>query len=92
MKRDFGEPDIVGVVKVQQLRWEWDGHLASMTKNRVPSTLVRNDPAGRRGIGHPKMRWVDGVESHRALGISSWQSITNDRQRWNPDTPSGQSP
>ena len=82
LKRDFGEPDIVAVVKVQRLRWA--GHLARMDRNRAPSMLFRNDPEGRRGVGRPKMRWIDGVESDlRALGIRGWQSVANDRLRWN---------
>ena len=81
LKRDFGEPDIVAVVKVQRLRWA--GHLARMDRNRAPSMLLRNYPEGRRGVGRPKMRWIDGVESDlRALGIRSWQNVARDRTSW----------
>lgn len=82
MKRDFGEPEIVAVVKVQRLRWA--GHLARMDRNRAHSTLFRNDPEGQRRVGRSKMRWIDGVESDlRVLGIRGWQSVANDRIRWN---------
>src|SRR5687768_10480610 len=74
LKRDFGEPDVVAVVKVQRLRWA--GHLAHMDENRSPSMLLRNYPDGRRGIGRPKMRWIDCVEQDlRTLGIRNWQSV-----------------
>ena len=81
LKRDFGEPDIVAVVKVQRLRWA--GHLIRMEENRAPLTLFRNNPEGRRGVGRPKMRWIDGVESDlRALGIRNWQNVARDRTVW----------
>ena len=34
LKRDFGEPDLVAVVKVQRLRWA--GQLARIDRNRAP--------------------------------------------------------
>jgi len=81
LKRDFGEPDIVAVVKVQRLRWA--GHLARMDKNRAPSMVFRNDLEGRRRAGRPKMRWIDGVEQDlRALGVRNWQNTASDRRRW----------
>jgi len=81
LERDFGEPNIVAVVKVQRLGWA--GHLARMDESRAPSTLFRNIPEGRRGVGRPKMRWIDGVESDlRTLGIKSWQTVAKDRRRW----------
>ena len=61
LKRDFGEPDIVTVVKVQRFRRA--GHLIRMEENIAPLTLFRNNPEGRRGVGRRKMRWIDGVES-----------------------------
>src|ERR1700744_5423160 len=74
LKRDFGEPDIVTVVKVQRLRWV--GHLVHMEENRAPLTLFQNNPEGRREVGRPKMRWIEGVESDlRALGVRYWQSV-----------------
>jgi len=81
LARDFGEPNIVAVVKVQRLRWA--GHLVRMEETRAPSMLFRNNLEGRRGVGRPKMRWVDGVEADlRALGVKSWQSVAKDRRRW----------
>ena len=34
LRADFDEPDIVTVIKVQQLMWS--GHMADMTENRSP--------------------------------------------------------
>ena len=81
LARDFDEPNIVAVVKVQRLRWA--GHLVRMEESRAPSMLFRNNLEGRRGVGRPKTRWVDGVEADlRALGVRSWQSVARDRSRW----------
>ena len=77
LKRDFGEPDIVTVVKIQRFRWA--AHLVRLEENRASLTLFRNNPGGRRGVGRPKMRYIDGVESDpRALGMRCWQSVARD--------------
>ena len=81
LQRNYGEPDIVTVVKVQRLRWA--GHLARMNENRAPSILFRNNPDGQRGVGRPKMRWMDGVQADlRALGVINWKAAALDRERW----------
>ena len=68
LKRDFGEPDIVTVVKVQRLRRA--GHLMRMEENRAPLTLFRNNPEGRRGVGRPKINnrteWINVLEQAKA--------------------------
>jgi sorting nexin-29 len=81
LQRDFGEPDIVAVVKVQRLRWA--GHLARMETSRAPSILFRNNPGGRRGVGRPKARWTDGIQQDLdAIGITRWQEEAQDRGNW----------
>lgn len=82
LQRDFGEPNVVAIVKVQRLRWA--GHLARMQENRAPATLFRNDPGGRRGVGRPKARWVDGINQDlRAIGVRNWREAAKDRRSWN---------
>ena len=82
LQRDYGEPDIIAVVKVQRLRWA--GHLARMDTNRAPSTLFRNNPGGQRSAGRPRMRWIDGVQADLStLGVRNWTTRALDRASWN---------
>lgn len=81
LERDFAEPNIVTTVKVNRLRWA--GHVARMNTNRAPKILLNNNPDGRRGVGRPKKRWIDGVEEDlRTLKITQWQSKAQDRPAW----------
>ena len=82
LERDFAEPNIVAVVKVRWLTWA--GHLARMNDDRALATLFRNNPEGRRGVGRPRTRWIDGIENDlRANGIRNWQDAAQDRRNWN---------
>ena len=82
LAQNYGEPSIVAVVKVQRLRWA--GHLARMSVNRAPSTLFRNNPVGRRGVGRPRTRWIDGIQTDlHAMRIRNWQNEAQDRSNWN---------
>ena len=50
-------------------RLRWAGHLVRIDLNRAPRKLFENDPEGRRGVGRPKTRWIDGVQADlKALG------------------------
>ena len=74
LERDFAEPNIIAVVRVNRLRWA--GHLARMDQDRAPSKLFRNDPEGRRGVGRPKNRWIDGAQQDlRTLGVEIGQTM-----------------
>ncbi len=82
LQRDFGEPNIVAVVKVQRLRWA--GHVSRINEGRAPSALFRNNPVGQRGVVRLRARWIDGVQSDlRTLGIQNWQQQAQNRDRWN---------
>ena len=71
LEQDFGEPNIIAVVKCNRLRWA--GHLVRMDPNRAPRKLFENDPDGRRGVGRPKKRWINGVQAElKKLGKRNW--------------------
>lgn len=60
------------------------GHLMRMNETRAPIKLFNSEPAGCRGVGRPKNRWIDNVTADlKALGIQNWRSAAQDRQRWN---------
>jgi hypothetical protein len=40
-------------------------------------------PEGRRGVGRPRLRWLDDVEADiKALGIKRWIIRAHDRKEW----------
>jgi len=81
LQNDFKEPNIIATVKSNRIRWA--GHLARMEDTRAPKILYMNEPEGRRGVGRPKNRWVDGVSADlRTLQIHNWWTIAQDRSRW----------
>ena len=81
LEREYGEPNIIAIVKCNRLRWA--GHLVRMDPNRAPRKLFENDPEGRRGVGRPKTRWIDGVQADlRALNINNWKTLAQDRDAW----------
>ena len=81
LERDFAEPNIVAIVKYNRLRWA--GHVARMQENRAPRKLFERDPEGRRGVGRPKTRWIDGVQSDlRTLGVNNWKREAQNRASW----------
>jgi len=82
LERDFREPNIVAIVKWNRLKWA--GHLARMSPNRAPKKLFEKDPEGSRGVGRPKTRWIDGVQSDLSvLNIRNWKRTAQDRPTWN---------
>ena len=45
--------------------------------------LFEKDPEGSRGVGRPKTRWIDGVQSDlSALNIRNWKRTAQDRPTW----------
>jgi hypothetical protein len=42
-------------------------------------------PEGRRGVGRPRLRWLDDVEADiKALGIKRWRIRAQNRKEWLP--------
>jgi hypothetical protein len=40
-------------------------------------------PEGRRGVGRPRLRWLNDVEADiKALDIKRWRIRTQDRKEW----------
>ena len=54
-----------------------------MDPNRAPRKLFESDPDGRRGVGRPKTRWIDGVQADlKALGKRNCKTLGQDRNAW----------
>jgi hypothetical protein len=61
-------PDILTEVKIRRL--EWLGHVIRMEDTSMPKMIFNTKPEGRRGVGRPKLRWLDDVEADiKTLGI-----------------------
>jgi hypothetical protein len=57
----YKSPDIVTEIKVRRL--EWLGHVVKMEDIRLPKMVFNAKPEGRRGVGRPRLRWLDDVEA-----------------------------
>jgi hypothetical protein len=54
-----------------------------MEDNRPPKMVFNAIPEVRRGVGRPRLRWLDEVEAGiKALGIKRWGIKAQDRQEW----------
>jgi transcription termination factor 2 len=74
-------PDIVTEIKVRRL--EWLGHVVRMEDTRLPKMVFNAKPEGRRGVGRPRLRWLDDVEAYiKALGVKRWKIKAQDRKEW----------
>jgi hypothetical protein len=76
----YKSPDIVTEIKVRRL--EWLGHVVRMEDTHLPKMVFNAKPEGRRGVGRPRLRWLDDVEADiKALGIKRWGIIAQDRKQ-----------
>jgi hypothetical protein len=74
-------PDIVTEIKVRRL--ESLGHVIRMEDTCLPKMVFNGKPEGRRGVGRPRLRWLDDVEADiKALGIKRWRIRAQDRKEW----------
>jgi hypothetical protein len=58
----YKSPDIVTEIKVRRL--ERLGHVVRMEDTRLPKMVFNTKPEGRRGVGRPRLRWLDDVEAN----------------------------
>ena len=76
-------PNIICYVRAVRLRWA--GHVARMPEERLYKRYMLGRPEGRRPVGRPRLRWLDGVTRDlRQLGVGEeeWMQVAQDRRRW----------
>jgi hypothetical protein len=77
----YKSPDIVTEIKV--IRLEWLGHVVRMEDIRLPKMVFNAKPEGRRGVGRPRLGWLDDVEADiKALGVKRRRIKAQDRKEW----------
>ena len=57
--RLYDETALVTTVRITRLRWA--GHIVRMQDNLPCKKITLDKPKGRRRVGRPNFRWMDGV-------------------------------
>jgi len=72
---------LVTTVRITRLRWA--GHIVRMQDNLPCKKITLDKPDGRRRVGRPNLRWMDGVmRNAERLGVRNWKSKAKDRDGW----------
>ena len=59
-------------------------HVERMSGEDILRRIIDCKPEGRRRIGRPKLRWVDGVlQDMKKLGVKNWWTVSKDKEAWN---------
>jgi hypothetical protein len=79
--RLYDETDLVTSVRITRLRWA--GHITRMQDNLPCKKVTLDKPEGRRRVGRPNLRWMDGVtKDAKRLGVRNWRIKARDRDGW----------
>jgi hypothetical protein len=63
---------LVTTVGITRLRWA--GHIVWMQDNLPCKKITLDKPEGRRRVGRPNFRWMDGVmRDAERLGVRNWR-------------------
>ena len=77
----YDETDLVTTVRITKLRWA--GHIVRMQDNLLCKKITLDKPDGRRRVGRPNLRWMDGVmRDAEGLGVRNWKNKAKDRDGW----------
>jgi hypothetical protein len=59
-----------------------------MEDTRLPKMVFNAKPEDRRGVGRPRLRWLDGVKAGiKTLSLEIWRIKTQDRTDSKRDAP-----
>jgi hypothetical protein len=77
----YDEIDLVITIKITRLRWA--GHIVRMQDNLPCKKITLGKPEGRRRVGRPNLRWMDGVmRDAERLGVRNWKRKVKGRDGW----------
>jgi len=81
MMRLYDETDFITTIRITRLRWA--GHIVRMEDNLPCTKITLDKPEGRRRVGRPNLRWMDGVmRDAERLGVRNWRIKTKDIDGW----------
>ena len=77
----YKAPDIITDIKISRLKWA--GHIQRMNDSEMVKRISEYKPDGRRRVGRPKFRWMDGIiEDVKRLKITNWWMAARNREAW----------
>jgi hypothetical protein len=77
----YDETDLVTRIRITRLRWA--GHIVRMQDNLPCKKITVDKPEGRRRVGRPNLRWMDGVtKDAERLEVRNWRIKARDRDVW----------
>ena len=77
IRQQLGVESVLDIVERERLRWY--GHVMRVGEGRLPRHLLDWIPAGRRPVGRPRERWMDGVEEGLARKGLSIEQVLEDQ-------------
>jgi hypothetical protein len=76
----YDELDIVKAIKIGRLKWL--GQLLRMQELDPCRKLTVLKTEGFRGVGKPKLKWLESVEGELKNFLSNWRRESQDREQW----------